>query len=112
MLHNVSRAGIATIRSCLQTYAKCFLKFLTDQSAEDNFTAALKTAVESLRISKHRRKEYMTLQEKLYDERKEGRAEGRAEEKQNTERERRRAEAAEEKVRQLEAQLASLKTTD
>ena len=101
---------------------KCFLKFLTDQSAEDDFTATLKTAVENLRISKHGRKEYMTLQEKLYDERKEGlaeglakglvkgRAEGRAEERQNTERERCRAEAAEEKIRQLEAQLAVLQT--
>ena len=46
----------------------------------------------------------MTLQEKLYEEREEGRAE----ERQNTERERRRADAAEEKVKQLEAQLAVL----
>ena len=83
---------------------KCFLRFLTDQSADDALTSSLKTAVENLRISKHGRKEYMTLQEKLYEEREEGRAE----ERQNTERERRRADAAEEKVKQLEAQLAVL----
>ena len=96
--------------------AKSFLKFLTDQIAEDDFTISLKNAIENLRISKRGRKEYMTLQEKLYDAkkeglaegRKEGREEGREEERQNTDRERRRAEAAEEKVRQLEAQLAAL----
>lgn len=99
--------------------AKSFLKFLTDQIAEDDFTILLKNAIENLRISKHWRKEYMTLQEKLYDAKKEGlaegRKEGREEERQNTERERLRAEAAEEKasrfeekVRQLEAQLAAL----
>ena len=100
----------------ISSKTKSFLKFLTDQTAEDDFTISLKNAIENLRISKRGRKEYMTLQEKLYDAkkeglaegRKEGREEGREEERQNTDRERRRAEAAEEKVRQLEAQLAAL----
>ena len=50
----------------------------------------------------------MTLLEHYAIEREEGRKEGREEERQNTERERRRADAAEAEVRQLKAQLAAL----
>ena len=91
---------------------KNFLRFLTDQTADDAFTTTLKTTVEQLRTSKHGRKEYMTLQEKLYEEREDGIAEGlargREEERQNTERERLRAEAAEEENRRLKEELAVL----
>ena len=53
----------------------------------------------------------MTLLEHYELEREKGREEGRKEEMANTERERRRADNAERRVRELEAQIAALQDT-
>ena len=52
--------------------------------------------------------EYMTLLERDERMREEGRAEGRAEERINTEKEKKRADAAEKEILKLKEQLAKL----
>lgn len=85
-----------------------FLKYITSGYPNDTFTNILNNAVTEAKAHTKWRHEYMTLLEHYAIEREEGRKEGREEERQNTERERLRADAAEEKVKQLEAQLAVL----
>ena len=92
---------------------KAFLKYIADGIPGDPFTDEIERAVTEAKEHKRWRQEYMTLLEQYEREREEGRAEGReegrAEERKNTERERRRADAAEAKIKELEKLLAEYK---
>ena len=58
---------------------RSFLQFVATGRAEDAFSRRLMSAVERTKQNRRWEVEYMTLQEKLYIEREEGRAEGREE---------------------------------
>jgi hypothetical protein len=92
---------------------KAFLKYIADGIPGDPFTDEIERAVTEAKEHKRWRQEYMTLLEQYEREREagraEGREEGRAEERKNTERERRRADAAEAKIKELEKLLAEYK---
>ncbi len=89
---------------------KAFLKYVAEGTPESAFTQEIEKAVTDARLHKKWRQEYMTLLEHYEREReegrKEGREEGREEERKNTLRERERAEAAEQRVKELEQLLA------
>ena len=101
---------------------RCFLKYVeaplseSEKDFEDEFVKRLQKTVKEVKVSREMGARYMTFQELLNDERaagreegrEEGRAEGRAEERVNTEREARRADEAEKRVRRLEKELALL----
>jgi predicted transposase/invertase (TIGR01784 family) len=96
---------------------KAFLRYIADGKPGDAFTNEIERAVTEAKEHKRWRQEYMTLLEQYEREREagraegreEGREEGRAEERKNTERERRRADAAEAKIKELEKLLAEYK---
>ena len=89
-----------------------FLKYIAEGTPGDDFTNRLQSAVQRARDHIEWRTEYMTFLEQLQKEREEGRAEGREEgreeERANTERERARADAAEEELRRLQEKLDAL----
>ena len=98
---------------------KAFLTYIAEGKTGNKFTEELENAVTEAKLHKEWRLEYMTLLEHYEEERekgrkegreegrKEGRKEGREEERKNTERERMRADKAEERIRELEALLAN-----
>ena len=91
-----------------------FLSYVAGNAPASDLSRRLDDLVEKARSHKEWKVEYMTLLERDERMREEGRVEGlkegREEERRNTERERCRADAAEEKVRQLTEQLAALRS--
>jgi flagellar biosynthesis/type III secretory pathway protein FliH len=79
----------------------------------ESFTNELENEVKKARDHIQWRTEYMTFLEQLEKERKEGREEGReegrAEERVNTEREKARADAAENRTKELEEEIIEMK---
>ena len=88
---------------------QAFLNYIASGTPSDSFTNELENEVKKARDHIKWRTEYMTFLEQLEREREEGRAEGRAEERVNTEREKARADAAENRVDALAAEILELK---
>ena len=92
---------------------KAFLNYVAGKAPESDFTKRLDDQVKRYWEHREWRTEYMTLLERdemMREEgREEGRKQGRAEERAKTEVEKKRADAAEARVRQLEKQLAEYK---
>ena len=92
---------------------KAFLNYIASGTPSDSFTNELENEVKKARDHIQWRTEYMTFLEQLEKERKEGREEGReegrAEERVNTEREKARADAAENRTKELEEEIIEMK---
>ena len=104
---------------------QAFLKYVAEGIPSDSFTNELENAVKGAREQVEWRREYMNFQEMLEIEREEGREEGRLEgreegrqegreegrkeEREKTEREKKRADAAEEEIRRLRKELEALR---
>ena len=92
---------------------QAFLGYISSGMPSDSFTNELENQVRKARDHIEWRTEYMTFLEQLEREReegrREGREEGRKEERVNTERERARADAAEDRVSVLEGEIKELK---
>lgn len=92
---------------------QAFLGYISSGMPSDSFTNELENQVRKARDHIEWRTEYMTFLEQLEREReegrKEGRKEGREEERVNTERERVRADVAENRVSALEEEIHELK---
>ena len=88
---------------------QAFLNYIVSGTPSDSFTNELENEVKKARDHIKWRTEYMTFLEQLERERIEGREEGRAEERVNTEREKARADAAENRADALAAEILELK---
>lgn len=88
---------------------QALLDYIAGKAPESDFTRRLDEQVKRYREHKERRTEYMTLLERDEMMREEGREEVRAEERAKTEAETKRADAAEERIRQLEKLLEEYK---
>ena len=92
---------------------QAFLRYIASGTPSDSFTNELENEVKKARDHIQWRTEYMTFLEQLEKEREEGRteglAEGRAEERLNTEREKARADAAENRADELSKENLELK---
>ena len=84
---------------------QAFLDYIASGTPSDGFTNELENEVQKARDHIKWRTEYMTFLEQLEKEREEGRAEERI----NTERERARADAAENRANELEKEILELK---
>ena len=95
---------------------KSFLAYVAGSRPSSEFTAQLEIAVQKARDHIQWRKEYMTFLEQLEKQYKEGydkgHKEGVEQERANTERERLRANSAEDKLEHLRKLLASHGITD
>jgi predicted transposase/invertase (TIGR01784 family) len=89
-----------------------FYDYVETGRSSNDLTKRIDRAVENARLKEEWRSIYMYYDINIMDARdegrEEGRAEGRAEERKNTEAAIRRAEAAEERVKELEAKLSSV----
>jgi predicted transposase/invertase (TIGR01784 family) len=83
-----------------------FYEYVKYGTVTDELTKRLNAAVCEARKNEEWRSRYMKERLILQDAKEEGREEGREEERKNTEKERKRAEAAEAKVKELEKLLA------
>ena len=93
---------------------KDFLEYVAGSyDGKDAYVEKLDLAVQDARLSISRKRGYMNYVDEMKHERwegrEEGREEGRAEERVNTERERKRAEEAEARIIELEAELKALR---
>ena len=99
---------------------QAFLKRVASGTPSNSSTNELEKAVKKACDHVQWRQEYMTFLEQLEREREAGRAEGfsegvsegRAQERLNTERERKRADAAEKRIRELEQLLTDQGVTE
>lgn len=83
-----------------------FYEYVKYGTVTDELTERLNAAVCEARKNEEWRSRYMKERLILQDAKEEGREEGREEERKNTEKEHKRAEAAEAKVKELEKLLA------
>ena len=88
---------------------QAFLNYIASGTPSDSFTNELENEVKKARDHIQWRTEYMTFLEQLEKEREAGRAEGRDEERVNTEREKARADAAENRADELSKENLELK---